>query len=124
MSKFMLLSCIIALSPLLGDLPASVAESTPPQSELQMLDDLIQITDQNLKNQKELREKVLQYQKQLNIYLKNSSDKDQVLKVARIAHSVLAEIKRLYLIESFQPSFISELTLFSQIAQKRGIPKP
>ena len=107
-------------------------EPLPPPSgdakllihELTMLDDLIQLTEDNLKNQRTLRELVLHYQKDLALYLKKSSDKDTVLRVARTAHKLLEEIKRNHLIEAFETDFISELTLFSQIAQKKGIPRP
>lgn len=110
----------------------AVSEPLPPPSgdakllihELTMLDDLIRLTDDNLKSQKALREFVVQYQKDLALYLKKSSDKDTVLKVARTAHKLLEEIKKNHLIEAFETDFISELTLFSQIAQKKGIPKP
>ena len=107
------------------------AEPIPPsgekvslQGELKMLDDLIALTEESLKNEKRLREDVLEYKKDLELYLSHSSDKETVVKVAKTAHRVLERIKELHLIEAFDPDLISELTLFSQIALKKGIPRP
>ena len=114
---FHLLGASLELPPPSGDAKLLV-------NELSMLDSLIEVTEGNVKKQKALREEVLLYQKDLALYLKNSSNKDIVMKVARRAHKLLEQIKSLHLIEAFEPDFISELTLFSQLAQKRSIPKP
>lgn len=127
MSKFFL-SLFIVSSTLLAAAP----QNLPPPSvdpkllidELSLLNNLIEVTEQNLINQKKLRELTLAYQVELGAYLKNSNDKDLVLQVAKTANKLLTEIKKNHLIESFQVNFISELTLFSQLSQKRGIPKP
>lgn len=104
--------------------PAPNTDPVQVVDELGMLEDLIAATEFNLAKEKELRKLVLVYQEELSLYIKNSSDKDLVLRVAKTAHKLLSEIKTLHLVESFQPNFISELTLFSQIALKRGILKP
>lgn len=116
---------------LIGALIAANLTLPPPSgdaklviNELGMLDSLIEVTERNLQRQKELRKEVLLYQEDLALYLKHSSDKDVVLKVAKRARRLLEGIKNLHLIEAFEPDFISELTLFAQIAQKRSVPKP
>lgn len=114
---FQLLGAGLEMPPPSGDAKLLV-------NELAMLDSLIEVTESNVKKQKALREEVILYQKELEVYLKNSSNKDIVLKMARRASRLLEQIKCLHLIEAFEPDFISELTLFAQIAQKRSIPKP
>lgn len=94
------------------------------ENEIDVLNTLINATEKNLSRQKKMKELVLEYQQALAFYLKNSSDKDAVLKVAFIAEKLLFEIQEAHLQDSFNPDFISELTLFSQIAAKKGIPRP
>ena len=120
---FLLIPFLLAATPGFDGAPLP-SDSVQLIEELQMLDDLIEATQDNLAREKQLRQLVLVYQEELALYIKNSTNKDLVLHLAKTAYQLLNEIKDLHLIESFQPSFISELTLFSQIAQKRGIPKP
>lgn len=126
MSKFILSFIFAVLIPLYSFAAEVVQVSDPAvlYSELALLDNLIEVTTQNLKNQKELRSLVLVYQAELAKYLKNSTDKDLVMQVAKTANKVLTEIKKNHLLESFQVDFISELTIFSQLSQKKGIPRP
>lgn len=94
------------------------------QDELKLLDNLIEVTQENLAREKALRAEVQEYLKELDLYLKNPQNKDLALKIGKIANKALETIKDLQLAESFEPQFISEMTLFAQLAQKRGIPKP
>jgi hypothetical protein len=40
------------------------------------------------------------------------------------AYATLNTIKENHLEQTFDPDFISELTIISQVAKKRGVPKP
>ena len=103
------------------------ATKEPPilvENEIDVLNTLINATEKNLTKQKKMKDLVLEYQKALAFYLKNSSDKEAVLRVAYVAEKLLADIQEGHLIDSFNPDFISELTIFSQIAAKKGIPRP
>lgn len=94
------------------------------EGELTVIDHLIQASDANLVKQKQIKEEILAYQKALQTYINNSGDKETVLKVAFKAEKLLNDINQAHLTETFSADFISELTVFSQIAQKKGIPKP
>lgn len=93
-------------------------------NELAMLDSLISATKHNLETQKKLRSQIIEYQKAQAAYIMNPDDRDQLVKVIKQAYTVLETIKNNHLSQSFSQEFISELTLFAQVATKKGIPKP
>lgn len=91
--------------------------------ELQHLNQLIAITEQNLENQKALRQLFVDYQQQQVNYLQNSQDKEITLQMVKSAHRLLESVKANHLVQTFDTEFISQLTFFSQFATKRGVPK-
>ena len=93
-------------------------------SQLAMVDDLIVMTQQTLKGEQEIRNLIAEYQQIQEVYIRNTDDKEQVVKMVRMAHRVLTKIQDNHLTQQFDPDFISELALFSKIATKKGIPKP
>jgi hypothetical protein len=93
------------------------------EEEMGALDNLIAATEKNLARQRELKKYLIEYKEGLALYLKNSSNKEVIYKTAKIASRVLELIKENYLLNTFEADFISELTLFSQIAEKRGLSK-
>lgn len=93
-------------------------------NELARLDTLIDATQQSLDSQKKLRERIVEYKKIQDLYLKNSQDNEILFRMIKSAYRTLESIKEEHLTQTFDPDFISELTLLSQIATKRGIPKP
>lgn len=93
-------------------------------SQIAMLDDLIAMTKQTLQAETDIKALILEYQKIQEEYLRNPENKEQVIKMVRMAHRVLTKIQDHYLVQQFDPDFISELTLFSKIATKKGVPKP
>lgn len=92
--------------------------------DLARLDALIKVTQENLAHEIALREYLKTYLDLQEQYLKNPDDKEQLLRVARAAVKVMDSIKDNNLASTFSNSFMSELTLFAQVGQKRGIPKP
>jgi hypothetical protein len=94
------------------------------KTELERLDTLIQATQQSLDGQKKLREKILDYKKAQELYLKAPNDNDLLLRLVKSAHRTLEAIKENHLAQTFDPEFINELTVLSQPITKRGIPKP
>jgi hypothetical protein len=104
------------------DLPPAV-EPSLMEEEMGALDNLIAATEKNLARQRELKKYLIEYKEGLALYLKNSSNKEVIYKTAKIASRVLELIKENYLLNTFEADFISELTLFSQIAEKRGLSK-
>jgi hypothetical protein len=125
---------LIAFSSLIADeasAPASFAESIgikDPEKllaeQLSTLDHLIEMTKLSLKNQQALRQQIQDYQKIQELYLQNTHDNDLLFRMVKLAARILESIKENHLAQNFDTEFISELTLFSQIANKRGIPKP
>lgn len=92
-------------------------------TEISRIDTLILATQQSLEGQKKLRELVAEYKKTQETYLKHPQDNDLLLKLVKSAHRTLEAIKENHLIQTFDPEFINELTVLSQAASKRGIPK-
>lgn len=93
-------------------------------NEIARLDTLIQATQQSLEGQKKLRERIVEYQKIQDLYLKQPQDNDLLFKLVKSAYRTLESIKENHLTETFDPDFINELTVLSQAANKRGVPKP
>lgn len=116
-ATFFALNCFAA------DIPV-IPNADIKESQLDLLDNLIKVTASNLDIQKELRKRVEGYLKIQTQYLKNPQDKDLTLKMVKEAHFLIEMIKEGHLTQAFAPEFISELTFFSQIANKRGIPQP
>lgn len=93
-------------------------------SQILMVDDLIAMTQKTLSGEQEIKKLIVDYQQVQEAYLKNQDDKELVVKMVRKAHLILTKIQETHLTAQFDPDFISELTLFSKIATKKGIPKP
>ncbi|MEI8365049.1 MAG: hypothetical protein WCF65_01405 [Parachlamydiaceae bacterium] len=107
------------------DAPAAVKDpATIVSHELLRLDTLIRATEQSLEGQKKLRSMIVDYQKLQEQFLKNQSDNELLLKVVKSAYKILQNIKENHLTQTFDTDFIEELTVLSQPAAKRGIPKP
>ncbi len=88
------------------------------------LDTLIQATQQSLEGQKQLRTLIVEYKNIQTAYLKRMQDNDLLLTLVKSAHRTLKAIKENHLLPDFDPEFIDELTVLSQAATKRGVPKP
>ena len=105
--------------------PAPIKDpATLIHDELARLDTLIQATQQSLEGQKKLREKIVEYEKLQEEFARNPKDNDVLLNMVKSAHRTLQAIKANNLTQTFDTDFIDELTVLSQPASKRGIPKP
>lgn len=100
-----------------GNLPYIQVEAEA--NPLTTLDLLITATQKSLTEQKSLREVITEYQKTQKQYFENDDDA-HLLKLVKSAHITLQKIKEVNLVHSFDPEFISELTRFSQVAERRG----
>ena len=92
-------------------------------NEINRLDTLIQATNKSLECQKKLREKIVDYQKIQQLFTKNPNDNDVLLRMVKSAYRTLEAIKECNLVQNFDPEFMDELTVLSQAAAKRGVPK-
>lgn len=92
--------------------------------EISRLEWLIQATEQSLAGQKKLHTQIKEYQKYHEQYLDKPEDNDLLVKLIKNAYRTLEAIKENHLTYTFDSDFIDELTVLSQPAKKRGIPKP
>lgn len=92
--------------------------------ELISISHLIEITKQNAEIQEKIRVELIDYQKINKEFLKNPDDKELLFQMIKKADHLFENIKQAHLTQIFSSDFLKELTLFSQIASKRGIPKP
>lgn len=108
-----------------ADIPSSIKDPDALiGNEISRLVTLIQATELSLEGQKKLHKQVLEYQKLQEQFLKNPKDNDLLLKVVKSAYRTLQTIKENHLEQNFDADFIDELTVLSQPATKRGIPRP
>lgn len=112
------------VKPITSDIPKGAPKEINVNSELSMLDNLIEVTQQNIDNQKKLRDLIRLYQTLQAQYLQNEDDKELLYKIVRVAYLASESVKENQLSQIFDPDFLKELNLFAQIAVKRGIPKP
>lgn len=94
------------------------------QNELNRIDTLIYFTQKSLDEQKQVKILVAEYKKIQDQYLKTPQDNDLLLTMVKSAHRTLKAINEANLVQTFDPEFIEELTVLSQAANKKGIPKP
>lgn len=93
-------------------------------NEITRLNSLILATEQSLEAQKKLKSALIEYNKLQELHFKNPQNNDILLRMAKSGHRALTLIKNYNLVQTFDADFINELTVFSQAAAKRGIPKP
>lgn len=133
--KIIFIYCIIISPYLLGANDASAVPVSIPLlpvkdpaaligNELSRLDVLIQATQQSLDGQKQLRIKIAEYQKIQESYLLHPKDNEILFRMIKSAYNTLQLINDNHLEHTFDPEFINELKILSQVAAKRGIPKP
>lgn len=92
-------------------------------NEIARLDTLIEATTTSLEGQKQLRLQIMEYQKYQDNYLKKTQDNDLLFKLVKSAYRTLQMIKEQHLLHAFDSEFIDELTVLSQPATKRGVPR-
>ena len=120
----LLFTLSLQATPSTNDLPPKEKQKEQTSNELTRLNNLIQVTAKNLEKQKSLLIMVQEYQHMQEKYLKSPDDNDQLFRLVKAAYRLSETIKENNLSQTFSSDFMSELNLFSQIAQKRGIPKP
>lgn len=118
-------SFVLSALPLSAAAPAGIKD---PEAlignELSRLEDLIQATQLSLEAQKKLKGEIIDYQKVQEQFLASPKDNELLMKVVKSAHKTLRTIKDNHLENMFDADFINELTILSQPAAKRGVPKP
>jgi uncharacterized membrane-anchored protein len=111
------------INPSTSDLPRLSSVTGKGDTELTKMDNLIEVTKQNLESQKHLKELVKEYLQVQKIYMQNTSDKQNGYRMVKKAQQVLDKIKENHLTQAFDQDFLSELTFFANIANKWNNPK-
>lgn len=122
---------LTSLSVLSADAVLPVTEALPDfekmngrkDHEIEMLDQLILVTQKNLERQKQLRAQLAEYLDLQARYIENTDDKELSIKLVRKAQQVLEGIQHQHLTHAFDQEFISELSFFAGIAQKWDSPR-
>jgi hypothetical protein len=92
--------------------------------EVEVIDDLIASTEAQLTIQKDLREGVVEFQKQRHSFELGSQTKKQAFIMVKTASRLLDGIKEHHLEQAFSPQFLEELVFFSSIADKSAPIRP
>ena len=91
---------------------------------MRQLNDLIEVTESNLAQLRDLRQQFGEYYKIKAKYLLNQQDKKQILRMVKAASRLQKSIQAQNLAHAFDPETVKELAFFSQIASKKGVPRP
>lgn len=96
--------------------------ATPKEFALKDLDNLIDSTEALVEKQKNLRAKVEEYLSLHDEYLLDMENKELLIQTANSAKKILEMIKKEKMASLFDPSFISEMTLFAKLSKRPSIP--
>ncbi len=107
-----------------GDLPPDSQQLRAEQSPLRQLDDIIAVTKTSLKEQQEIRKELVAYKRTKEQYLQDKDDRQQLVRMVKSAHNLLRHIESQHLSHAFNAELMEELKFFSQIASKKGVPRP
>ena len=100
-----LLSAFCAFQPLSADEPAPISlleEFQKDTNEMQTIDDLIALTEAQLSVQKQVKELMIEFQKQRDLFEKNNPTKSQAYLMVKTASQLLGVIKENHLQQIFQ----------------------
>ena len=89
-----------------------------------MLDRTMEATQKSLQAQRALRDQLQDYNQLMARYEQDSENKELLFKVIKSAHKTERLIEKSHLEYLFSAEFLSEISLFSKVAQKQGIPRP
>ncbi len=110
------------INPVTQDLPKLAATNGKGEQELGKIDNLIEVTKQNLESQKHLRELAKDYLQAQKVYMQNTQDKQNGFRMVKKAEVLLEKIKENHLTQAFDQEFLSELSFFASIATKWNAP--
>lgn len=94
------------------------------RDEIALLDDIIAASQENLQEQIKLRDLIKSYHEIQAKCLKDEQDQESLFQMIKTAHAILEIIKEKQLTQTFDPNFLTELTIVAKPASKLGIPKP
>lgn len=89
--------------------------------ELTNLDNLIDVTRQNLQNELELKKLIESFGDLQKQSQKNKDDKELFLKLVHLSQKIEHKIEESCLAQTFSPEFLEEIHQLSQIGSKHGV---
>lgn len=96
--------------------------------ELKILDDLIASSERQIALQKELRNRIIEFHQQQDLFYEGSENdlktKELASKMVETAVQILKTSEEHHYIHLFPPFFIEELKLFANISKKKTPPLP
>lgn len=107
------------VNPVTPDLPRLEDPLASASDALSVIDLLIKATQQSLEKQIALRSLIVEYQGIRKISLEKPNDNAQLARMIKAGHRLLESIKENHLMDAFDPEFLGELNLLSQLATKR-----
>lgn len=108
---------------LAGILVAAQIQAVDLNQEVAKMDLLIQCSEKSLAGEKVLKQQLQAYQEAHQAYYRNMQDNEALLKLVKAGYRLLQSIKEQNLVQTFDPDLISELTVISQVATKKSIPR-
>lgn len=93
-------------------------------TQLATLETLIALSKRTLAKTEDLREQIEAYKSIQERFFENTQDKELLYNMMKSAHFILKSIKADHLTHLFDPEFLDELQMMSQIFNKIGLPKP
>jgi hypothetical protein len=122
--SFIWLTPFFMTSAFCGQPLAATESSQAVSQEIERIEDLIDVSKQNVSVLTQLKASIEKYQLLQSRYMQNQDNNDLLYQMIKEAYSILETIKKYQLASLFDPAFISELTLVSKPAAKLGLPKP
>lgn len=107
------------IRPITKELPKVTEPSTRVGNELQSIDNLIEVTQENLERQKHLKVLVKEYLQVREHFIENMDDNQLALRMLALANQLSEEIENQHLLHLFDQEFIGELHICNQISQKK-----
>ncbi len=92
-------------------------------NEIQMMQELSELTRQNLEKQLKLKILMQEYYEKQQLFLQDSRDNTLLYQLAQAAQATLKMITDNHYTSLFEPEFLSELTVMAKPASKKIIPR-
>jgi len=87
--------------------------------EISPIEEMIFSTEETLNVARTLKDKIQVYLDLQETFIINPSDKETCFQMVKAAHHIMADIQNYQLSQLFDPEFLSELSLFSEMGRKR-----
>jgi hypothetical protein len=106
---------------------SSLIETTLPlggEDEIKVIEQLISATTRQLETQKQMKELMMQFNKQREEFIQGNQTKSHAGKMVRTARQIYEMITSNHLEHLFAKDYLDELTFFSSIAGKTAMTRP